>query len=318
MRKRFINLLSCLLVVFLFFSISALAQYPEKPITIIVMYSPGGATDIFVRGLQPGLEEALGVDVIVKNVVGGGGAVGFSEAMAAKPDGYTVTIPNNALFTLEGMGYVPFSYKDFDMLGRVIVEDYSFSANSDLPWKNMKEFAEAAKANPGKYKVGFAGIGSSTHIISIAVEKALNIDVKQIPYDGGAKSMAACMGGHIDALVQTPGEVISGVEAGNLKFLAALGYERAKIMLEIPTLHEQGIDFAVTQWRGIGAPKGVSEEVKEVWAEAIKKAVKDPMFLQAAENQGLTISPLFGEELEKYVDEMANIFIPIAQEIKQK
>lgn len=314
--KKVLSLLSlCLLVVGI--AVSAFAEYPEKPITFIVMYSPGGSSDTFVRALQPGLKKALGQNVIVKNVPGGGGAVGFSEAVVARPDGYTVTLPNNAMFSLEGMGHVGFKYTDFDILARVILEDYTLTVNADSPWQTVEDFINDAKANPGKYKIGFSGVGSSTHIVSLALADAFGYEVEQVPYDGGAKAMAACMGGHIDALTNHPGEVISGVQAGKLRTLATTGAERSKLMPDVPTFKEAGLDFVVSQWRGVATPKGISDEVKEAWKKALQEAVKDPQFIEVAEEKmGATISLAFDEELDAFVKAVADIFIPTAQKLK--
>lgn len=315
MKRSVIFLVGLLCILSL--AVSVFAEYPEKPITFIVMYSPGGSSDTFVRALQPGLEKALGQPIVVKNVTGGGGAVGFAEAVAARPDGYTVTLPNNAMFSLEGLGHVQFSYKDFDLVARVILEDYTVTVNADRPWNTFQEFVDDAQANPGKYKFGFSGVGSSTHIVSLALADQFNYEVDQVPYEGGAQAVAACMGGHIDALTNHPAEVISGVEAGELRTLVTFGEKRSTLLPDVPTLKEQGGDFIVAQWRGIGFPKGISDEVREAWENALKEAVKDPKFIETAEQKmGATISLAFGEELDQFVKAMADIFIPTAQALK--
>ncbi|AZO93918.1 tripartite tricarboxylate transporter substrate binding protein [Halocella sp. SP3-1] len=317
-KKSMCSLLIIMLGIVLIGGAIASAKYPEKPITMIVMYGPGGNSDIFARTLAPGLEEYLGVDIVVKNVDGGGGALGFNEAYTAKPDGYTVTIPNNALFTLEGMGYVGFGYEDFDMLARIVLEDYTLTVNADAPWDDFDDFVKDVKANPGTYTIASSGVGSSSDIVAKVLLDQLGLDMDIIPYDGGTGPLTAVMGKHVDACVNSPGEVISAVEGGDVKTLAILGEERNHLLPDVPTLEQIGYDFAVNQWRGIGTPAGVSEEVKEIWAEAIEHAVNSPEFIDIIEEQwGSTISTAYGEELDDFVERMANIFIPYAREAVQ-
>lgn len=295
-----------------------MAAYPEKPITMIVMYPAGGNSDTFARALQPGLEESLGVNIVIQNVDGGGGAVGFNQARVADPDGYTVTIPNNALFTLEGMGHVNFGYEDFDMIARVILEDYTLTVNSDLGWEEFSEFIDAVEENPGKYTIATSGVGSSSDIVAKVLLEKLGLDMRIIPYGGGGELLSAAMGGHVDAIVQSPGEVNSAVENGDLITLALLGEERNNLMPNVPTVKELGYDFSVNQWRGIGTPKGVSEEVVSAWEEAVEHAVTNERFIEVIEeNFGATISPAYGEELDDFVNRMANIFIPYARQASQ-
>jgi len=297
----------------------ALAAYPEKPITIICMYGAGGSTDIFIRTLQPALEKALGVKLIIKNISGGGGAAGFNAAYLAKPDGYTMTIPNNALFALEGIGHVTFSYKDFDILARVILEDYVILANPKKGWDTVDKFIKNVKTNPAKYSIAHCGVGGSTHIVAEAFVSEFNLDMIVVPQEGGANAIAALMGGHIDAVVSEPGEAISGIKTGDINALAVVGKQRNHLLSDVPTLMEKGFEFEVNNWRGIGGPKGLSEEVKKVWEKAVKEAVKNDKFVDLMQNEfATTVSPAFGDELNDFVKKMSNIFTPKAAEIAAK
>jgi tripartite-type tricarboxylate transporter receptor subunit TctC len=295
------------------------ADFPTKDIEFIVMYGAGGSADQFARAMQPGLEEAFGVNVIVRNIAGGGGAVGFTEALAAKPDGYTVTVPNNALFTLQGMGHVGFKYDDFDTVARVIVEDYVLTTGKQSGLETLEEFIEYAKANPGEIQIGHAGVGASTHMAAVALIDFLGLDVQFIPFDGGSASTAAAMGGHVHAVVQHPAEIISGVESGDLIPVASMGDEPPSAFPNIPTMKSRGLDLSISQWRGMGLPKGVSEEVQQKWIEAIKHASSRPEFKKTIENDMLaTVSPIYGlEDTMEFVDSVANVFLPIAQEFSK-
>lgn len=293
------------------------ADFPSRNIEFIVPYAPGGSSDNFVRSLQPGLEKSLGGTIVVRNMAGGGGAIGFMQTLAAKPDGHTVTTPNNAIFTLQGLGNVTFDYKDFNYLARVLVEPYVLTVRPNEEWSTLEKFVDYAKQNPRKVKIAFSGVGSSTHIMTVVLAGLLGVELEPIPYEGGAPAVAAAMGGHVDGVVQHPAEILSGVEGGRLKALVTSGEKRAEVLPDTPTLKEAGYDFSAYQWRGIAAPKGISDEVEQAWVKAIQEAVQDPEFVQAAKNLGTEVDPLYGEELDAFVDEMAELMIAEAQKIKQ-
>lgn len=294
--------------------------FPTKDIEFIVMYGAGGSADQFARAMQPGLEDYLGVNVIVRNIAGGGGAVGFVQALNARADGYTITVPNNALFTLQGMGHVDFKYNDFDIIARVIVEDYVLTTSTRSGLRTLEDVITFARNNPGELQVGHAGVGSSTHMASVALFQFLNLDVEFIPFDGGSASTAAAMGGHVHAVVQHPAEIISGVAAGDLIPVASMADTPPAAFPQIPTMKSRGFDISIAQWRGIGMPKGMSAEVSEKWLNAVKHAVERDGFRKTIENDMLaTVSPIFGrEETMKWVDGVAQTFLPIAEAFSQQ
>lgn len=294
------------------------AGYPEKPITFIIPYSAGGSSDILVRGMQPFIEKAMGATIVPKNVEGGGGAVGISQAVfSSKADGYAVTLPSNAIFGLEAMGNVPWKHTDFDTIARVITEDYTINVRADSDWKTLDDFIKYAKANPGKVKMGFSGFGASTHIVAAAFAERFGLDLQYVPYKGGAKTVAATMGGHIDANTHAPAEIKSAVDAGKVRVLAVMGEQRSNLFPDVPTLKELGIDWSVTQWRGVSVAKGTPPDVRAAWEKALKKVAADPAFKKfIVEDMGGTVAPLFGKELDAYLKQMADIFIPTTQRLR--
>lgn len=299
------------------FSASA-AGYPEKPITFIVPYSAGGSSDTLVRGMQPFLEKAMGATIVPKNVTGGGGAVGMSQALfSSKADGYTVTLPSNAVFGLEGLGNVPWKHGDFETVARIITEDYSITVRGDSDWKTLQEFVDYVKANPGKVKMGFSGFGSSTHIVAAAFAQEFGLKFQFVPYKGGAKTVAATMGGHIDVNTHHPAETKAGVEAGKLRVLAVMGPKRSNLFPDVPTMKELGYDWELSQWRGVAMPKGVPDEVKAKWEDALSKVAADPEFQKfITERMGGTVAPAFGADLDAFIKHMADIFVTTAQNLK--
>ncbi|SEG51817.1 tripartite tricarboxylate transporter substrate binding protein [Marinobacterium lutimaris] len=296
----------------------ALAEYPTKPITMVIPYNAGGGTDVLARALQPALEKSLGQTIIVNNIPGGGGILGFTKVATAKADGYTVTIPNNVIFATEGMGNATYKSTGFDYLGNVLTEDYVVAVRADGPWQTWDELVEDMKANPGKIKFGFSGYGGSTHVASAILARNIGYEVKQIPHDGSSKAVVAAMGGHIDALMLNLGDLASGLESGKLRPLLSLGEKRMEEYPDVPTLKEEGGELLLTNWRGVAAPAGVSDEVKEAWGEALKAATSDPAFVKAIAAQGATIDYVApGEELDQRMQGLAKEFIETAQELKQ-
>ncbi len=319
MKKFVATLVAGIAIAGLSFSASA-GSYPEKPITFVVPYSAGGSSDTLVRGMQPFLEKAMGATIVPKNITGGGGAVGMSQALfSSKADGYTVTLPSNAVFGLEGLGNVPWKHEDFDTIARIITEDYSITVRADSPWKTLDEFVAFAKANPGKIKMGFSGFGSSTHIVAAAFADQFGLEFQFVPYKGGSKTVAATMGGHIDANTHHPAETKAGVDAGKLRVLATMGPKRSNLYPDVPTMQELGHEWVVSQWRGISMPKGVSDEVKAKWEDALKKVTADPDFQTfITERMGGTVAPAYGAELDAFIKEMSDLFITTAHRLKAK
>lgn len=296
---------------------AAVAAYPEKPITMVIPYGAGGGTDVLARTLQPALEESLGQTIVVSNVPGGGGILGFTQVANSSADGYTVTIPNNVIFATEGMGNASYTSEDFAYLGNVMTEDYVVAVRADGPWKNWADFEEDLKANPGTIKIGFSGAGGSTHVASAIIADKVGYQALQIPHDGSSDAVAAAMGGHIDALVLNLADLASGLDSDKLIPVASLGDERLEAWPDVPTMSELGYDLSLTNWRGIAAPAGVSEEVSQAWAEAIEAAINDSRVQQAISSQGATVDFVPpGEELDARMAQLAEQFIETAQSLK--
>lgn len=291
-------------------------NYPERSIEFIVPYGPGGGSDNVVRALQPKIEEALGGTIVVRNISGGGGAVGYSRAVNAEPNGYTVTTPNNANFTLEGLGNVDFAYGDFEYIARVLVEPYILAVRQNDDWTDFESLMESIEAGE-RLSVGFSGVGSSTHVTAVAIGEELGVDFNFIPFDGGSAAVSAAMGGHVDAVVLNPNEIMSAVDGGRLNPMLSTGEERASVFPDTPTMVELGYELELNQWRGIAAPRGISQEIEDKWVEAIKHAVEDPAFQRFAEEGGSEVMPLYGDELDEFVRRTAELMIPIAQSVQE-
>ncbi|GHC32790.1 ABC transporter substrate-binding protein [Kushneria pakistanensis] len=293
------------------------ADYPTKNIDMIIPASPGGAADTLMRALQPGLESSLGRTIVVRNMGAGGGALALTRTVTAKPDGYTFTLANNQNFTLEGLGNVGFKYQDFDYLARITEEPYLLVSNNNDQWQDARALVADLKKSGKPLQVGTSGVGSSTYVVASMLGSQLGIPVQVVPFDGGSPAISALMGRHVDAVVVNPSEVLSQIRGNRLQAVLSTGGQRSELLPDVMTMKEQGFDLAVSQWRGIAAPTGVDENVEKAWVEAVKKAIEAPEFKRFAESTGVEVSPLFGEELDTYVTDMAEVMIPASRKVAE-
>jgi len=297
----------------------AKTEYPEKPITIFVGYNAGGSTDIFARILASYLEPIFGQPCVIVNKPGGGGGVAEAELKGVKPDGYTVLVGGGALLVLKGLGNVEYGYQDFDNIARIIKEDVAICVKADSPWDSIEDLVNYAKKNPGELKVGFAGVGSYTWLCGNRFLKETRIEANGIGFGGGAKSLAALLGGFVDVIFQHPAEVYSQWKAGKVKMLAIMGETRNPMINEIPTLKESGINVVGVQWRGVHAPKGIPEEVKTVWYKALDKIQKNPEFREKVEDTLMcSISFIKGDEFNNWLKSEAEWIYPLIENLNLK
>ncbi|WP_447928214.1 tripartite tricarboxylate transporter substrate binding protein [Vreelandella sp. EE27] len=283
----------------------AMADYPTKNISMIVPFSAGGGNDTFVRALQPLIEEQFDGTLVIRNIAGGGGAVGMSRAVASPADGYTLLAASNAMLTLEAMGNVAFTHDDFDFIAKIIEEPYLIAVSSESPYQDIESLAEAAASE--SIRVGSSGVGSSAYITANAIANRTEANFNLIPYPGGSEAISAAMGGHVEAVVLGGAELRSALESGRLNALATTYAERSDNLPDVPTFQESGYDLTLTVWRGIVGPKGLPEEVKEQWVAAIQQIVEDGSYEQTANNLGTELAPLYGDELDAFIDESAAV-----------
>lgn len=291
-------------------------DYPSDNIDMIVPFSAGGGNDTFVRALQPLLEEKLGQDLVIRNLAGGGGAVGMSRAVASEPDGYTLLAASNAMLTLEAMGNVAFTHDDFDFIAKVVEEPYVIAVGGDSQYENIDDLVEAATSGT-RIKVGVSGVGSSAHIAAVAIANRTGADFNIIPYPGGSEAISAAMGDHADAVVLGGAELRSALESGRLKALAMTYDQRSDSLPDVPTFQESGYDLTLTVWRGIAAPKGLPEEAEQKWVEAIQQIIDDGSYEETATNLGTQLAPLYGDELDAFIDQSAEVMREAAGDLAQ-
>lgn len=255
--------------------------FPNKPITLIVPYPAGGATDVVIRPLAEAAGKILGQPVLVENKGGGGGAVGVGSIIGKEPDGYLLSVVVTSLHRVAHINKLAFdTVKDVTPILRVGGYLYGILVHPDSKYKTLKDLIEETRARPGQVSYMASGIGTGGHIA--AEEMAANAGVKfnHLPSKGDQESSAALLGGHVDFISTTSGW-IPLVEAGKLKLLATYGEERVKRFPDVPTVKEAGYKVVHNSPIGIVGPKGMAPERVKVLHDAFHKALSDPGFLKA-------------------------------------
>jgi tripartite-type tricarboxylate transporter receptor subunit TctC len=292
----------------------AAAAYPEKPIKIIVMYSPGGSSDVVTRILARYLEPILGQPVVVQNVAGGGGAVGWQQALQARPDGYTLTLFLDSLPVMEATGAVDFTQDEFEPVAVWGTMPLTIFAKVDGPYQSLGDYMAAAKERPGE--VGLAmGYGTPSQFVGKIVADAMGADLNLVNVGGGAQKKAAVLGGHVDAGIEpTPG-MAEPYRAGQFDLLAILSDERLEAFPDVPTAKEQGVDAVHANTYAVVALKGTPEDRLEVLDQAIAQVVQDPEFL--AENQKINfdITYMNRAESKAHMEKVRERMLSIGQSL---
>jgi len=281
---------SCALagVIGLSLGVSAHAAYPDKPITMIVSYAPGGGTDLTARAIAPYIEKYLGNNarIIVLNKSGAGGAIGFAQLAGSPADGYTIGMintPNVLTIPLERKS--DFHWQRFDLLGNLVDDPDGFSVHNDDPIKNLKDLAAYAKAHPGDVTVGTTGAGSDDHLAMLQFERAAGVKLNHIPFKGAADVRTALAGKQIKVAAINIGEAMQAIKGGTpMRNLGSMSAIRSSLAPDLPTFKEQGYDIELASLRGLAAPKGLPPEVREALVKAVTQAANDPEFKAKAAN----------------------------------
>ncbi len=307
--KKFV----CLLAVLFIFAAPASAQdFPNKDITLIVPWSAGGGTDTIARALVKNAEEHIGVNVNVVNQTGGGGVVGMTAAKLARADGYSVGMITFGLSTYKLMGLSDISYRDYELIQLLNQSSAAISVRSKSEWTTLGELIEFAQANPGEVSLGHTGAGGAWHLSAASLGVLHDAEFNFIPFDGGAPTRAAMLGGHVDAVATGIDEVKQLYDAGEVRILAVNALERHPAFPDVPTLEEAGykIDAPVLDWRGLALPQGVPEDRVAIIEEGFKKMFEDPEFVAFTEEVGLALVYEDAEGYESFLANMEEVLAP--------
>ena len=270
------------------------ADFPEKPVTLVVPFAAGGPSDKIARDLAEALRKPLGTTVIVDNAAGAGGTIGAAKVARATPDGYTLLVHHVGMATAPAL-YRSLSYKvpeDFEFLGLI---NEAPSVLIGKPGLEVGSFAELRKwitAYGNKVNLANAGVGSASHLCGLVFQSALKANLTTIPYKGTAPAMTDLMGGQVDLMCEQATNAVPQIEGKKVKVFGVTSMQRLQIpaLKDVPTLSEAGLkDFNVQVWHGLYAPRGTPAEVLAKLNAALRTALKDPELIKREEALGLTV-----------------------------
>jgi tripartite-type tricarboxylate transporter receptor subunit TctC len=286
---------------------TAHAAFPERGLTIIVPYGPGGGSDISARLLAKDLEPVFGKPVTVENRSGGGGWIGWGSLAASKPDGYTIGYVNApSMFA----GYLDRSLaggsrkenlESFTPLINHVVDYNMWGVRKDSKFQTLKEVMEEAKKHPGQLSFNGGGHGSDDHIAILAIEANTGTKFNMVHFRSTSEGKTQVLGGHIDLLAANVSEVAEEVRAGQFRVLGVMAPERSKFMPNAPTFREQGYNEVWAVSRGLAGPAGLPADVEAVLIAALDKTISSPEHREKAEKLSLDPRVIKGAEYRKFL-----------------
>jgi tripartite-type tricarboxylate transporter receptor subunit TctC len=286
---------------------SAFAQaWPNKPIRMIVPYTPGGYTDLMARTVGQKLSEALGVSFIFENRPGANAIIGTDVVAKAAPDGYTfgTVIAAHAVNATLNPKLPYDTLKDFSYVSLMSVAPLIMIAHPSVPASNMKELIALAKVKPGELNFASSGVGAAAHLTMEMFKSRTGINMQHIPYKGTAGALQDTVGGRINVMFDVVGPLMPQVKAGNVKALAVTAKDRIPAAAEVPTMAEQGVpDFISGTWAGIVAPAGTPKEIVARVSAEVQKALRDPALQAKLAEQGIVAVGNAPEEYQAFVAE---------------
>lgn len=261
---------------------SAQAAYPERPVTVIVAWTAGGATDLLTRGLQDAFQKALGGQLVVKNAPGAAGTLGTAEAARATPDGYTILISPIGPITLQPHRMkLDYSYDSFEPICKLVDSPVVLMGAPNSKYKTVADIVTAAKAAPGKLPYGSTGPGTTPHVAKLAFAKAAGIDIKHVPYKGSADVVQGLLTNTVELFTDQP----NLVPQYNLTPIAIYASQRIPTYKDVPTMKEAGYDIQFSIWNTMFAPKGTPEPVLAKLESACRATMTDAGVIEALAKQ---------------------------------
>jgi tripartite-type tricarboxylate transporter receptor subunit TctC len=260
-------------------SAPAAAQYPNRPITVIVPFAAGGPTDVVTRLVGDHMSRTLGQTIVVENVGGAGGTIGMTRAAQAQPDGYTLAVGNMGTQSAAPALYPNLKYDpatSFAQIGVVNHTPQAIVAKKDTAAGNLKDFIAYLKANHEKLNYGHAGVGSISYVSGLVFNSKFGLKPNLVPYRGTGPAIQDLVAGQLDYMVDQSLNVIPQIKGGTIKVFAIAAPERLSSLPNVPTTGEAGTDFIFSAWNGMVAPKGTPPDIVAKLADALSKALDDP------------------------------------------
>lgn len=300
MRSRMI-LLALLVVAFVPVMVVS-ADFPTKPVTIIVPWSAGGATDVLFRAIATVFPKyANGQPLVINNVPGAGAVTGTMEFLNAKPDGYTLLSLATPIITKIHWSEVKFTVDDFVPVINIVNDPSYILVRADSPYKTLSDLIEAARKDPETITMGNGGAGGGNHLVAVAFEDFVGVKFVHVPYNGGGPAVTALVGGHVDCVMAAAPEGVTNVQSGQLRVLAVMGPTRLSVFPDAPTALEQGYDFRLGMWRGVAVQRGTPLETIKALHDIFKKCMDDPEFISKAKELGSVLFYMDSATFQNFV-----------------
>lgn len=275
-------------------------KFPAKPVEVIVPMAAGGASDLTARAMEKVAKQYLGQSLVINNVVGASGIIGYNQLSGSPKDGYTLGLSSANMLLQPLYGLTPNQYGTMlEPIAQAVYNPISVSVLSSSPIKSIDDLIKYAKENPGKIKYAYSNVGSLPHVVSGMFVNQTGVKMDPVPFATGAESTQAFLGGHVQLLFSSIVEVKNRVKEGTVRILAISSPGRMADLPDIPTLKECKLDIDFTPWFGICAPAGISADAKKALAEGFKKIISDAEFIKAAQNLGYIVDYLGPEESAK-------------------
>ena len=305
--KRILKTVSSILCGLVFSATALAAGYPERAVTVVVPYTPGGSSDITARTVSQKLSEILGQNIMIENKAGANGSIGAIYVAKAKPDGYTLFVApigplaiNPTLY--KDLGYEP--RRDFDLLSVAVRTPSALVAHPKFPANTVAELVDYLKRNANKVSFASSGTGSSDHLIAALFWQKTGTTGIHVPYKGGSAAYADLIGGSTDVSFQNLGSISNHVRSGRMKLLAVTSDKREPIFPNAPTMAEAGVQgLVVFSWQAIVAPKGLPKDVMDKLQPAIVAALRDPTVVKKFSDIGFEVVGNSSAEFAKFLNE---------------
>lgn len=284
-------------------------DYPSRAIEILVPSSAGGGTDVMTRRFADIARKYCTQPFIVNNKPGASGGIAMTEVQRATPDGYKIGVLISELAIIPHLGMTKVTTRDFIPLARLNGDPGLVAVRADSPFKSIDELLAAARKQPGEVSVGNAGTGTIWHLAAAALEDKAGVRFTHVPHQGAAPSVLALVGGHVQAIVVSPAEIGSFVQAKQVRVLAAMAEQRLPApYADVQTFKEKGTDLVVGTWRGLGLPLNTPPAVVAYLRDVVGKTVADPEFNASLLRANLQPAYMPGEEFQAFMNSQSAYF----------
>ena len=298
------------------------ADFPNKPIRMIIAMAPGGGADVLARTFKPSFEAALGTQLIIENIPAGSTKVATMELMKAKPDGYTIILFGHAQWIVNYYAGI-YDTKVWEIatpIANLTSEPYGFiEVRADSPYKIWGDLVKAAKEKPGQLTCGGPGAAGMLEVILRVINKSAGIETRYVPFAGAGPNLVALLGGHIDFRICIPAEAITMIRAGKTRGLAVSLDKRMEALPDVPTFKELGIGPTLKLYRQIWGPPNLPPKIVDVIGKAVEKASKDPKYVKIIQDELLyTVDYMPAQRLVEQAKNFNEVWGPFLEESYKK